>query len=65
MKIGIFGVAGPDWISIMGQSYEGLYTCEDPEEYCQRTAAKLKNEEKCDFIIALTHMRNGDDLDLA
>lgn len=49
----------------MGEEYEGQYECEDPEEYSQRIAGKLKNEEKCDFIIALTHMRNGDDLDLA
>lgn len=64
-RVGIFGVAGEDWISIMGEEYEGQYECEDPEEYSQRIAVKLKNEEKCDFIIALTHMRNGDDLDLA
>jgi len=25
----------------------------------------LKHDEKCDFIVALTHMRNGDDLDMA
>jgi hypothetical protein len=31
LKIGIFGVAGPDWLSIMGKSYEGLLIFEDPE----------------------------------
>lgn len=25
LKVGIFGVAGPDWISIMGEEYEGHY----------------------------------------
>lgn len=25
IKVGIFGVAGPDWISIMGEEYEGHY----------------------------------------
>jgi hypothetical protein len=43
LKIGIFGVAGPDWLSIMGESYEGLLMCEDPVDYCEKMAAKLKN----------------------
>jgi hypothetical protein len=44
LKIGIFGVAGPDWISIMGESYEGNFECEDPEGYCERISKKLRNE---------------------
>ena len=39
LKIGIFGVAGPDWISIMGESYEGLFVFEDAEKYCERMSA--------------------------
>lgn len=64
LKIGIFGVAGEDWISIMNEEYEGLFECEDVDEYCMRISKKLRHEEKCDFVVALTHMRNGDDLDL-
>ena len=30
-------------------------------EYSQRICKILKEEEKCDFIVALTHMRNGPD----
>lgn len=44
LKVGIFGVAGEDWISIMSEEYEGLFECEDVEEYCADMSRKLKFE---------------------
>ena len=43
LKVGIFGVAGEDWISIMSEAYEGLFECENVEQYCISMSHKLKH----------------------
>lgn len=61
LKIGILGVAGEDWIGILSDEYENMLEYEDCYVFSQRTAKHLREEERCDIVIALTHMRNNAD----
>lgn len=62
LKIGILGVASEDWIGILSDDYEGLLEYEDCFAFSKRTSKYLKEDLKCDIVIALTHMRNNIDL---
>lgn len=61
LRIGILGVAGEDWLGILSDEYEGMLEYEDCYEFANRTAKHLRLHEKCDVVIALTHMRNAAD----
>ncbi len=63
LKIGVFGVAGADWIGILAEFAEDELTYYDHIEYSNNMCKFLKEDQHCDIIIALTHMRNQPDLD--
>ncbi|KAG6003056.1 hypothetical protein E4U21_002409 [Claviceps maximensis] len=60
VRIGFFGLAGTDWPS----TCLPLPPCDikDPATSAQSTARQLREQEKCDIVIALTHMRLAEDL---
>ncbi|KJZ77718.1 hypothetical protein HIM_02895 [Hirsutella minnesotensis 3608] len=59
-RIGFFGLAGTDWPS----NCRHLPDCEihDPVSTAQRLARHLRRNEKCDLVIAITHMRLAEDI---
>ena len=61
MKIGVFGVAGSDWMGILNDSYEDILQYESCFECGNRMAKYLRQSLRCDLVIALTHMRNASD----
>lgn len=61
MKVGIFGVAGSDWIGILNDSYDGMIEYESCFEFGNRMSKYLRETLMCDVVIALTHMRNASD----
>lgn len=63
LKIGMMGLAGGDW----SQCLEGGVSMVQWEDYvlCGTRLAKQLRKEGCDFVIALTHMRQPDDDRLA
>ena len=66
IKIGFFGLAGPDWHATM--SYEVTETVEyvDFVETGREMAAMLKAApHNCELVVALTHMRVPEDRTLA
>lgn len=63
-KVGMFGVGGEDWLGIL-DDYEGELEYDDAVEYSRKTCQLLREKEGCDFLIALTHLREADDRNLA
>ncbi|KAL4797213.1 Metallo-dependent phosphatase-like protein [Aspergillus venezuelensis] len=63
LKIGFIGLAGTDWPS----NCELLPPCdfEPPVDAARRLARHLRVNERCDLIIALTHMRVPEDMAVA
>ena len=55
-KIGFFGLAGEDWVEILADEYEDELIYEDTVRYSKKMCLNLR-KEKCDLIVALTHMR--------
>ncbi|KAF4244271.1 hypothetical protein CNMCM8980_007208 [Aspergillus fumigatiaffinis] len=60
LRVGFIGLAGTDWPS----NCEDLPPCEieSPVEVARRLARYLRLSEKCDLVIALTHMRVPEDM---
>ncbi|TQV93829.1 2,3-cyclic-nucleotide 2-phosphodiesterase [Cordyceps javanica] len=60
-KLGFFGLAGSDWPS----NCQHLPDCTilDPPTVAKRVATHLRLVEKCDMVIAITHMRLVEDLE--
>ncbi|KAI9373838.1 Metallo-dependent phosphatase-like protein [Aspergillus egyptiacus] len=63
LRVGFFGLAETDWPS----NCEDLPPCEieSPVEVACRLARHLREKEKCDLVIALTHMRVPEDMAVA
>ena len=59
------GLVEKEWLDTLAaiNPNEVIYT--DFVEIGDRLAAKLKDEDGCDIVIALTHMRNPNDIKLA
>ena len=61
-KIGIIGLAEYSWLTLLNCIdpddifYEDFLTCSN------RLSTMLREEENCDFIVALTHMRRPNDM---
>ena len=64
-KIGLFGIAGQDWLGILGDDYEDELQYDDIVVHSKKMCKILKEEKNCDMIIALTHMRVPQDKKLA
>ena len=54
-----------EWLDTLAAINPNEVTYTDYVEIGDILATKLRNEEKCDIVIALTHMRNPNDLILA
>lgn len=56
VKIGVFGLISPDIYSSTAPENVKDVRFDDAVEAAKKTVSKLKNDEKCDVIIALTHI---------
>ncbi|KAL2811144.1 Metallo-dependent phosphatase-like protein [Aspergillus granulosus] len=63
LRVGFLGLAGTDWPS----NCEDLPPCkiESPVQAACRLARHLRTRERCDVVIALTHMRVPEDMAVA
>lgn len=61
VKIGLIGIAEQEWIATLGCFDADELEYQDFVEATQEFAYELREKEKCDFIIALTHMRIPND----
>jgi 5'-nucleotidase len=59
-KIGFFGLAEQEWLELTHVDEE-ILEYEDFVICAKRLVKKLKEELKCDYIFALTHMRVPND----
>ncbi len=55
LKIGILGVCPALESLVFEENYRGI-TYLDPRECANKVADRLKNEEKCDLVIAISHL---------
>lgn len=55
-KIGVFGLCDESWLRNMGHLDETLLVL-DFNKTAVKMAKMLKDVEKCNYVIALTHMR--------
>lgn len=65
VKIGVIGLAEEEWLDCIMGMEEDDYTFEDFIESGKKWSKKLKEEEGCEVVIALTHMRLPNDEKLA
>ncbi|KAE8154888.1 Metallo-dependent phosphatase-like protein [Aspergillus avenaceus] len=63
LRLGFFGLAGTDWPS----NCENLPPSRivDPVSVAKKLARFLRREENCDVVIAITHMRLPEDMEVA
>lgn len=66
MRVGIFGLAPQLEGLVSGANCQGV-VYHHPTAVAQQMADKLRNEEKCDFVVCLSHLGYGtaDDQDPA
>lgn len=65
LTVGVMGLAGEDWIATLGDfsADDLIYT--DPVDTANELSAKLRECDGCDLVVALSHMRQPDDIWLA
>ena len=63
-RIGFIGLIEHEWLAVLPMPTDDLIY-EDFIEYEKRYSKNLREEQKCDLVIALTHMRNKNDKKLA
>lgn len=56
VKVGVFGLISPDVYSSTAPENVKDVRFDDAVKAAKKTVSKLKNDEKCDVIIALTHI---------
>ena len=56
VKVGVFGLISPDVYSSTAPENVKDVRFDDAVEAAKKTVSKLKNDEKCEVIIALTHI---------
>jgi 2',3'-cyclic-nucleotide 2'-phosphodiesterase (5'-nucleotidase family) len=64
LRVGLLGVVMDDPAVYRDRPFGGAAT-ERPNEAARREAALLLGEERCDFVVAITHQPMADDRDLA
>lgn len=57
LRIGLFGLAGPDWLDQLCPIITEEIEYEDFVKKGQQMTDMLREQESCQLIIALTHMR--------
>lgn len=62
-KVGFFAIAGTDWPENCHEAPN--WAIEPPVEAARRCAKYLRDEAGCDFVVALTHMRLAEDIEVA
>ena len=65
MAIGFIGLAEKEFIDQFPSSFDEELDYIDYVDISKTLIKKLKSEDKCDYIIALTHMRGPNDRKLA
>lgn len=63
-KIGFVGIIERDWVETFKDLEVDLEYL-NYKRHCAKLAKKLREEDKCDFVIALAHMRMHHDVKLA
>ena len=58
-------MVGEDWMGILSGEYEDALNFEDVNTFSARMAKTLREDEKCDVVIALGHLLQRQDEDLA
>uniref|UniRef100_T1KNP1 5'-Nucleotidase C-terminal domain-containing protein n=1 Tax=Tetranychus urticae TaxID=32264 RepID=T1KNP1_TETUR len=64
-KFGIIGLVENEWFSILSTVNQNIIIYKDFALVGQKLAAYLKYKKNVDYVIALTHMRNPNDIRLA
>lgn len=64
-KIGVIGLAEPDWVATLAAFDEEDIVYEDMVQSANKWSRKLREEHGCNFIIALTHLRIENDIKVA
>ncbi|KAL3961233.1 hypothetical protein ACCO45_002756 [Purpureocillium lilacinum] len=62
-KVGFFGLAGTDWPSNCRELPH--CTIASPVDVSRACARHLRQTAKCDFVVALTHMRLAEDIEVS
>ena len=65
LKVGFFGTAEKEWLEMMSPNVNESLYYESFIDCANRMCHFLKNENQCDVVIALTHMRIPNDKILA
>ena len=65
LRIGFFGLAEREWLPNLSPLVTQKLKCADPVATAIEMTRFLREEQDCDFIIALTHMRIANDRLLA
>ena len=63
IRIGLMGLMDRNWIDTSELDIS-KFKLEKYVKIGRSVSKKLKEELKCDLVIAVTHMRNNDDMDL-
>ena len=59
------GLAENDWIPTLEEGIDEMMKYEDFIEYGKKLTKFLREDKKCDLVIALTHNRTHNDIKLA
>jgi len=65
VRVGVFSLAEKEWIDTLYPYYKEICEYIPFIDFATRMVYKLRNEEKCDLVIALTHMMKYNDIKLA
>ena len=65
IRIGLIGLVEKEWLDTLSAINPDEVVYRDFVEVGNELALKLKDEDNCDIVIALTHMRNANDIKLA
>lgn len=57
LKIGVFGVAEEDWLTLLKEDYQDQLEYIDMIKFSEYQTKELRSKYKCDLVIALSHMR--------
>ena len=65
VKIGFLGLGSEEWVETLFNFTMDDLDYEEPSECANRLGKFLKEDNKCDLVISLNHMRTNDDKKLA
>lgn len=65
IRIGVFSLAEAEWIDTLYPYYKEICEYVPFIDFASVMVSRLRGEEKCDMVIALTHMMKYNDIKLA